>query len=314
MKDEEFSLHERHWLHDAPSVSALAAFEAIVRLGSFAQAARELNRTPSAISHTIRELEKRTGVALLERNGRRVKLTTVGSIYFRDVEAALDALKRGARTLRQHGDDPVIRVSAPPLIVATVLIPHMAAFESAFPPYRLKIETTNQIVSLRDGEVDLGIRFARSEEMHLHRESLPPVCGVPVCSPQFAAKHGIKSIEHLAEVPRIQVTQAPDSWSMFFAENGVVPESEVSAIEFDSTISALEAARQGLGVAIGIFPLVAAYPGYGSELIRIGWQTLAYSETYGVECRDALAQEQRVQVFVGWLRNTLVEMQRRYTS
>ncbi|MEO1188898.1 MAG: LysR family transcriptional regulator, partial [Pseudomonadota bacterium] len=64
-----------------PSMAALLAFEAAARCGSFADAAKQLGRTPSAVSHAIRDLEDRVGETLFERRGRSVTLTEAGAAY-----------------------------------------------------------------------------------------------------------------------------------------------------------------------------------------------------------------------------------------
>jgi len=312
MSDEHNSSEPAHWAYQIPPLSALAAFEAIVRLGSFAAAADELHRTPSAISHAIREIEKRMGVALFQRDGRQVQLTPIGQMYLHDVKPAIDSLKRATRTLRLHTTEPTIRISAPPLFVATVLIPHMAAFEQAHAPYKLKIETTNQIVSFNAEDLDIAIRFARREDAELHTEDLPPIRGIPVCSPDYLRRHKIEQPRDLRAVDLIQVAQAPQSWANFFSHAGLRPRKQQQTVVFDATISALEAARQGLGVALAMFPFVAAYPGYGSELVRVTNETLQYAEGYRIVYRKVAAELPKVRLFSNWLQNVMQDMYARY--
>lgn len=309
MTDEHDSPEARHWAYYVPPVSALAAFEAIVRLGSFAAAAEELNRTPSAISHSIREIEKRMGVVLFQRQGRKVGLTPIGRTYLYDVQHAIDALKRATRTLQLHTNEPAIRISAPPLFVATVLIPHMAAFEQECTPYKLKIETTNQLANFDAEDLDIAIRFARREDQHLHTRDLPSVWGIPVCSPAYLQQHNITQTADLRSVDLIQVAQSPDSWAAFFRHAGIRTRKNQKKVVFDSTISALEAARQGLGVALGMFPMTAAYPGYGNELVKASQTALPYTDGYRIVCRKVAADLPKIQLFSNWLQTTMQNLQ-----
>ncbi len=314
MTDELDSSIERHWSYHVPPVSAIAALEAIVRLGSFAEAAAELNRTPSAVSHAIRDIERKAGVALFSRVGRKVSLTPVGKLYAQDMEAAIDALKRGTRTLQRQADEPAIRVSAPPLIVATLLIPHMAEFEAANPPFTLKINTANQAVNFAADEADVGVRFMQQDDAGLHSTPLAPVWSVPVCSPHYMRKHKIQGARDLRKADLIKVQQAPDSWQRYFEYLGVKPDKGQNVHTFDSTVSALEAARQGLGVVLGMFPLVGAYPGYGTQLLRVPADALEYPYSYRVVCRDFASQLPKIKVFRAWLAATFLSMTDRYAA
>ncbi len=301
-----------NWIHDAPPLTAIAAFEAIARLGSFAAAARELSRTPSAISHSIGELEKRFGVVLFERRGKRVSLTDMGTRFLGDVESVITALNRATATLQQPAKSGEIKISAPPLIVATVLIPNMSAFEHEHAPFKLVIQTTNSLVDLEDQDVDVAIRFADQHDGHLHYESLPPVWGSPIASPSYLEGCNIETPEDLLNATLIQVTQRPDSWARYFDAVRLERTDDQRVLEFDSTVSVLEAARQGLGVALGMFPLVNVYPGYGTELIRVTDTTIQYDDSYRVVTHSAVSDLAKVRVFTEWLRRVLQTMGKTY--
>ncbi|MFM7045980.1 MAG: LysR family transcriptional regulator, partial [Ilumatobacteraceae bacterium] len=78
-----------------PPMAALRAFDAVARHLSFRTAASELRVTQSAVSHQIAELERRLGVELFDRSGRRVALTPQGSLYQPYVRDAFERLAAG---------------------------------------------------------------------------------------------------------------------------------------------------------------------------------------------------------------------------
>lgn len=305
-------LSARHWSYDAPPLSAFAAFEAIARLGSFAAAAEELNRTPSAVSHAIRDIEKSFGVELFNRNGRNIVLTQIGELYLRDVRHAVDAIKRSTQTLRLWTDEPVIKVSAPPLIVATLLIPNMARFEAANKPYKLHIETSTQVANLATTEIDIAVRFVKEIDPVLHATSLPSIWGLPVGSPDYLKTKKIRSVEDLVKADFIEVVPGTGAMRRYLSHHGIPVSEKQITHRFDSTISALEAARQGLGITMGMFPLVSAYPGFGSELVTVRSEPFEYGNTYQLVCRAAAAELPRIALFRSWMVEVLEEMQAQY--
>ena len=129
--------HENNSLKNTPisfpSMTGLQAFEAAARSASYAAAAQELGRTPSAISHAIKDLEARLGTPLFERAGRNVKLTRDGAEYLESVQGALEALKLATQRLLQKGDDNVVRISALPFFTSAVLLPSLSQFEADNP-------------------------------------------------------------------------------------------------------------------------------------------------------------------------------------
>jgi DNA-binding transcriptional LysR family regulator len=86
-----------------PAPSALFAFEAAARLGSFTRAASELGITQAAVSYAVKQLEARLGQPLFLRQHRRVALTEAGERFFQDVSIGLGHIRRSAETLMSRG-------------------------------------------------------------------------------------------------------------------------------------------------------------------------------------------------------------------
>ncbi|SDG17245.1 MULTISPECIES: LysR family transcriptional regulator [Thalassobaculum] len=139
----------------------LEAFLAVARAGSFRQAATDRGVTPSALSQSLRALEERMQVRLLNRTTRSVALTEAGDLLqarltpaFADIEAAVDeVLSLGGRPAGR------VRINAPAPPIEHILMPVVPGFLATYPEISLEIiEDAGYVDIVRDG-YDAGIRF-----------------------------------------------------------------------------------------------------------------------------------------------------------
>jgi len=146
-----------------PSLSALRSFEAAARHGSFKAAAAELGVTPTAISHQIRMLEDRLGLALFLRGTRRVTLTPSGGHL---AEAAGDAFTRLAEAVAAIAEvERVLTIATTPALASLWLVPRLIEFEALHPEIELHVETGTVPVDLqRDRRIDLALRYGPAAE------------------------------------------------------------------------------------------------------------------------------------------------------
>ena len=141
-------------------LSGLRAFEAAARLLSFKQAALELAVTPTAISHQIRNLERRLGVALFERKPRALALTAKGAQLFEQVHSALQDIAQTLERLRPVPSLGTLTVTTTHSFAALWLVPRLGRFYDAFPGYQVRLETSAEVVDLRqNASVDVAIRY-----------------------------------------------------------------------------------------------------------------------------------------------------------
>ena len=138
---------------------ALAAFESAARHQNFAHAAEELHLTASAVSHHVRKLESRLGVALFQRHARGVSLTAEGrqlADAAGNALADLDGTLRGLRATRQ--DVPRVRITTLHSLSFSWLLPRLPRFAARHPDIGLGFETEAGLARFDDGGPDLGIR------------------------------------------------------------------------------------------------------------------------------------------------------------
>ncbi len=173
--------------------AALRAFHLIARHGSFTRAAAELEVTASALSQTMRQLEQRLGVRLLQRTTRRVGLTEAGKLFLERITPALAAIDVALDELRQHGERPAgtLRVTVPEIVLDWLIAPMQVDFLRRWPDITLDVDVTGGLVDLVAGGYDCGIRLG--ERLARDMVAVPlsgPVRSVVVATPDYLEKHG----------------------------------------------------------------------------------------------------------------------------
>ena len=120
-----------------PSARALSALSLFATLGTLTEAAEQLGVTRSALSHRIAELEKRLGVALVRKSGRRIALTEDGERLLSSMGDALDRIEAAVQPFRR--DRGQIRLSTVSTFASHWLIPRIAAFQAQHPRIEVAI-------------------------------------------------------------------------------------------------------------------------------------------------------------------------------
>lgn len=139
----------------------LAAFAAVVREGSFTRAAAKLGVTQSALSQTVRTLEKRLDLKLLNRTTRSVAPTEAGERLYRTVEPRLGEIEAELATLGEMRGKPIgtVRLTATEHAVRTLIWPRLLPWLSKYPEIRLEISSDNRFADIVGERFDIGIRL-----------------------------------------------------------------------------------------------------------------------------------------------------------
>jgi DNA-binding transcriptional LysR family regulator len=232
-----------------PPLPALQAFEAIARRKSFALAASELNLTPSAVSHQVARLEDLLGVRLFERSAKGVKLTPAGDAYLARVAGALGALHSATDDLRQGVRDSLY-VHASPSFATLWLMPRIGQFAKDQPGISLFLSSSPTHSDFGVGQVDLDIRYGRPNWPDLVVEPLFTEHITPLASPSFIERHRLRTPADLLQVPLIQSTVSIVQWPDWYARCAQGQRPDRYALRFDRAMMSLQAAAQGMGVAL----------------------------------------------------------------
>ncbi|TCU16476.1 LysR substrate-binding domain-containing protein [Rhizobium sullae] len=232
-----------------PSISLLAAFEAVARTGSVTTAARELDLTQSAVSRQIKALEEQLGAELFLRERQTVRLTLAGDSYAREIREALRRISSASLNLRANPHGGTLNLAILPTFGTRWLAPRLGRFLSQNPGVTINLVTRLSSFDFRLDSIDAAIHFGHPQWPGAELTFLMSEKTVPACSPEFLKQHGIVKAEDLLNVPLLHLTTRTDAWEKWFAGNGVVFQN-VHGMLFDQFATAAQAAIAGLGVAL----------------------------------------------------------------
>jgi len=232
-----------------PSNSALMAFEASARHGSFARAADELALTEGAISRQIARLEAFLGVTLFERVGNRVRLLPNGDRYALQVRETLDRLERDSQYLMgQPSDGASLDIATIPTFATRWLIPRLARFREVHPNITVHLAERMEPFVLAGSGFDAAIHFEHPAWTGMRTHRLLQETLVPVCHPALLGKgEGMASLD---ELPRLHRRQNADVWQRYAQETGIELTNPAVGARYDLHSMQIEAALAGLGVAL----------------------------------------------------------------
>ena len=257
---------------DLPPLSALVAFETVARRLSFARAAEELHLTPSAISHQIAKLEQFLGILLFERTARGIVLSDAGQNYLKRVAAALGAIGNATNDVRK-GVRNTLYIHSSPSLASLWLMPRLSGFARAYPDIALSLSASPSHSDFATGQVDIDIRYGVPNWPNLIVEPVFEEKILPLASPQFLEKNPIKTPADLLPQPLIQSTVSLVQWPAWFASRRLIGKPDSFAFRFDRASLSLEAAVQGLGVALESQQMAAGLISSGKliPLFRSAW-------------------------------------------
>ena len=283
-----------------PPLPNLMAFEAVARRRSFALAATELHLTASAVSHQIGRLEAQLGVRLLERSAHGVRLSAAGEQYLSRIGGALAAIASATEDMRQ-GVANSLYVHCTPSLANLWLLPRLQAFAQACPEISLNLSAAHTHSDFALGQADLDIRYGVPRWPDLVVEPLFEERIVPLASPAFIRDHRLKRIEQLLELPLIQSNVSVVQWSDWFRAFSDKRAPERFSVRFDRALMSLDAATQGLGVALESATMAGKHlaenklrPVFGLEkAVRVKAHFAVYPARH--------AKRPTVEAFLAWL-------------
>ncbi|WP_314953069.1 transcriptional regulator GcvA [Bradyrhizobium cosmicum] len=235
-----------------PSLNGLRAFEAAARHLSFTLAASELNVTQTAISHQIRRLEEELGIRLFIRQNRALALTPEARDYLPGVRAAFNDLRLATDRLLRRDDDKVLTVSTLASLAAKWLLPRLTDFQESHPGIDVRITTSTSLVDFQRDNVDAAIRYGRGQWPGLRADWLMADELFPVCSPSLLrGTKLLRTPEDLKDHVLLH-TNNSDDWRLWLTAAGLPAGiSRQPGITFDMTFMTVQAAIDGIGVAMG---------------------------------------------------------------
>lgn len=297
-----------------PPLTALRAFEALGRLENVKGAADELNVTPAAITHQIRQLEEHLRVELFSRSNKGMTLTKDGHDFFRVVTQAFELLHEGARKV-EGGASHTLNVNSLPSFASCWLVPRLPRFYATNPGIELEINTVGnpgQPVDFAHLGADVAIRVGPTAEAWpgLAVEKLVHEQMFPVCAPQLLkGPNALRNPSDLSRHMLLIVSRRPEGWPEWLneAERTFGGTSEIDAnhgLRFDTIQMATAAAVEGLGVVIGRTPLINDYLESGALVVPFDLEVRSRA-AYWLVGHKGTINSRPVQLFRNWLRQEL---------
>ncbi len=242
-----------------PSLNGLRAFEAAARHLSFTLAAEELNVTQTAISHQIRRLEEELGLKLFIRQSRALALTPEAADYLPGIRAAFQDLRTATDRLLRKGDDRVLTISTLTSLAVKWLLPRLSSFQEKHPDIDVRITTSTELVDFRASNVDAAIRYGQGRWPGLDAEWLMAEHLFPVCSPKLlTGERALRQPEDLKHATLLHTSSTVDDWRLWLTAAGLPAHlSQNRGLTFDLAFMTIQAAIDGLGVAMGHTAYVA---------------------------------------------------------
>lgn len=173
-------------------LDAIKVFVGVVRLGSFAAVARQIDADPSSVSRMIAQLEEQLGVRLFQRSTRRLVTTEAGALYFERIQPLIEDIERAAIAARDIVTEPSgkLRVTASVAFGATVLVPLLPKFRAAFSAVELELILSDSVIDLVTERIDIAIRLGARLDTGFIGTQLMRTRYHVCASPDYIKAHG----------------------------------------------------------------------------------------------------------------------------
>lgn len=232
-----------------PSISQLTAFEAVLRSGSTAAAARDLQLSQGAISRLVQNMETQLGQRLFVRERQKLTPTQAALSYGRDITRALNLIARAGLELTANPEGGALSLAVLPAFSTHWLAPRMVGFMQEHPGVAVNLATRMKKFNFAAESFDAAIHFGQPDwrgagHLHLFEEML-----IPCASPQLVTRWDIQTPKDLTNLPLLQIETRPTAWADWFKTHNITL-SPQGAMMFDQFAPMAQAAIHGLGIAL----------------------------------------------------------------
>lgn len=291
-------------LDNDPPLRAVRTFEAFARHGGVNAAAREMQVSPSAVSHQLKLLETFLRQPLTARQGRNLILTDEGREYYRAIRSAFAVLRSATDHVREKSIMRQVTISLIPMFGINLFIPRLAEFLRENPGLDINVTYANHR-SYPSDAADISIRFGTGHWPGYLSEPLISGAVSAYCSKVFAKQHGpIATPAALSELPLLH-DEERGTWAQWFEAAQVKHPAALNGLLFEDGQLTLIATLTGLGCGLFREPLVASYLA-GGELIKLFDLTVDDGRAYYL-CRRADSELSREGLnLYRWVKRSLV--------
>lgn len=288
-----------------PTMRGLTAFDAVMRTGSFAAAADELNITASAVSHRIKGLEGFLGLALFNRVHRQATPTDAAVEYHAHIGRAFADIERATVRLVTMSREDALFVHAAPTFATQWLMPRLSGFFLAHPELDVRVTATPQPADPDKDDIDVDIRYGDRYGPGIVAEPLCEEQVVPLASPALLSAAGAQDLALLQRETLIHSTKCLVQWSDWLER--YAPKLSIDLArgpKFDRSFLSIGTAKDGLGVCLESTLLTFPDLESGSLVPLFGAQGIPIKAHYLAVPRHKQGLE-KIRHFRRWLRAEL---------
>lgn len=230
-------------------LGALRVFDAVCKAGGVRRAATQLSVTPGAVSQQIRQLEGALGVVLFRKSGREIELTEMGRDLAQRIGDLFDQVEMTVDEFVDRSKSARIRLKVIPSFATKWLIPRLAGFCAEYPDINVSIATVTQADEVATlGDADFVVRPGTGQWRGLHTDLLFSDAFVPACSPALGRE--ITVVDDLASATLVHSMMRPEAWGFWLESAGAPAAASTRNISLANTALCLQAAADGVGIAM----------------------------------------------------------------
>lgn len=236
----------------------LLSFQVVAREKNFTRAAAQLRLSQSALSHSIRALEERIGVRLLNRTTRRVSLTIAGEQLLKTLDPHLAEIENTIQQIGATQENPrgIVRISSNDHATKMVLWPRIAPFLQKYPDIQIEIEVQNRFIDIVSERFDAGIRYGDDIAQDMVAVKLTGDARMALIgSPEYFVSHPAPKSPHELDQHSCINLRLMSSGSLYnweFSDPSDGHDFTVSvngSFTINTTPLIIEAAKMGIGLA-----------------------------------------------------------------
>ncbi|EFO29875.1 LysR family transcriptional regulator [Roseibium sp. TrichSKD4] len=300
-----------------PPLDYILAFEASAKAGSFAAASRVLNISETAISRKVRLLEQHYDVALFIRGNSSVKLTTQGENFLVSVQQSLDILRIASTEMFIDQPKNLVSIAATNSVASLWLTPRLNNFRQVNNRIKIGLVSSDDDEECLSEGMDLIILRGDGNWPNFDCRKLFGETVFPVCTPDFLSKNPqAADINKLASLNLIEVASThPEwmNWSNWLRYNGISNTQPEKSISFNTYPLSIEAAANGLGLALGWQHLIDRHLETRQLICPLGNTNVRTQSGYYLLKRKASKPFPERDIVENWLM-TESEQRRKYRS
>jgi DNA-binding transcriptional LysR family regulator len=231
-------------------LGAMRVFVAVAKLGSFTEAARRLQLSPSAVTRAVAQLEDQLGLTLLLRTTRSLRLTERGELYLESCQQILQDIDGAERRARGENAEPYgsLKIAAPVVFGRLHVLPIVGRLLREHHEVTVELMLSDRNVHLLEEGVDVAVRIGELADSSLIAVKLGAVERVVVASPGYLKQRGVPtSPAQLAghDIVAFEGIGAVDQWRFHPGGRALRLEPKLTVNSIDASIAAAEA---GVGI------------------------------------------------------------------